>query len=108
MKFAQNEWALILGASSGLAVRLQLNLHDVNNNIFGVHLDRQATMPVQRILKEINIQEQSSVYNINADSIKRNEHLTILRACNRNFCAYNVLVHSLAFEPQTFYCQKAR
>ena len=103
MKFAQNEWALILGASSGFGGATAIELARRGMNIFGVHLDRQATMPeVQRILKEIKHTGRKAVfYNINAaDSIKRNETLDDIKerfATETSAHTIKVLVHSLAF-----------
>ena len=41
----ENKWALILGASSGFGGASAVELAKNGYNIFGVHLDRQATMP---------------------------------------------------------------
>ena len=38
-------WALILGASSGFGEVCSLTLADAGMHIFGVHLDRKATLP---------------------------------------------------------------
>jgi enoyl-[acyl-carrier protein] reductase III len=71
-------------------------------NIFGVHLDRQATMiNVQNLIKEIKHTGAKTVfYNINAaDSIKRNETLDDIQEQFRNDSSstVKVLLHSLAF-----------
>ena len=50
----EQKWALILGASSGFGGASAVELSKNGYNIFGVHLDRQATMPaVQQIIKKI-------------------------------------------------------
>jgi enoyl-[acyl-carrier-protein] reductase (NADH) len=71
-------------------------------NIFGVHLDRQATMPaVQQVIKDIKHCGREAVfYNMNAaDAIKRNETLDDIQerfgANSQN--TIKVLLHSLAF-----------
>jgi enoyl-[acyl-carrier protein] reductase III len=101
-KFKPNEWALILGASSGFGAATAIELARHGMNIFGVHLDRQATMPnVQNLIKEIKHTGVRTVfYNINAaDKIKQDETLDDIQ---EQF-AYNssetikVLMHSLAF-----------
>jgi enoyl-[acyl-carrier protein] reductase III len=101
-KFKPNEWALILGASSGFGAATALELARHGMNIFGVHLDRQATMPtVQSLIKEIKHTGVRTIfYNINAaDKIKQDETLDDIQ---EQF-AYNssetikVLMHSLAF-----------
>jgi enoyl-[acyl-carrier-protein] reductase (NADH) len=96
------KWALILGASSGFggATAIELAKHDYN--IFGVHLDRQVTMPnVQAIIRKIEHTRHEAVFfNINAaDPIKRNETLDEIkeRLHNKDRGMINVMVHSLAF-----------
>ena len=50
----KDNWALILGASSGFGEAVSLRLAKEGMNIFGVHLDRKATLPnVERIKTEI-------------------------------------------------------
>ena len=44
-RFKPTEWALILGASSGFGGAAAVEFARHGMNIFGVHLDRQATMP---------------------------------------------------------------
>ncbi len=95
-------WALILGASSGFGGAVALELAKNGYNIFGVHLDRQITMPnVNNLIKKIEHHKQHAVFfNINAaDSIKRNEVLDEIkeRLHGHEVGAVKVLVHSLAF-----------
>jgi NAD(P)-dependent dehydrogenase (short-subunit alcohol dehydrogenase family) len=102
VKFKSNEWALILGASSGFGAAAALELAKHGMNIFGVHLDRQATMAnVQNLIKEIKHTGAKTVfYNINAaDSIKRNETLDDIQEQfgNDSSSTVKVLLHSLAF-----------
>ena len=47
-------WALVLGASSGFGAATSLALARAGLDIFGVHLDRKATLPnVERLAGEI-------------------------------------------------------
>ncbi len=97
-----NEWALILGASSGFGGATAIELARNGMNIFGVHLDRQATMPaVEQIIREIKHTGSKAIfYNINAaDAIKRNETLDEIeeRFAQEAHSTIRVLMHSLAF-----------
>lgn len=101
-RFKPTDWALILGASSGFGGAAAVELAKGGMNIFGVHLDRQATMPaVQHIMKEIKHHGRDAVFfNINAaDAIKRNETLDEIkeRFTGSSSDTVRVLVHSLAF-----------
>jgi len=98
----EQKWALILGASSGFGGASAIELAKNGYNIFGIHLDRQATMPlVQQIIKKIEKTGQKAVFfNINAaDSIKRNDTLDEIteRFTIKEKPQVNVLIHSLAF-----------
>ncbi|MBP1656264.1 MAG: Short-chain dehydrogenase/reductase precursor [Bacteroidetes bacterium] len=101
-RFKPHEWALILGASSGFGGAAAVEFARHGMNIFGVHLDRQATMPaVQHIIKEIrHFGREAVFYNINAaDTIKQAETLDDIQ---ERFSAspggtVKVLMHSLAF-----------
>jgi NAD(P)-dependent dehydrogenase (short-subunit alcohol dehydrogenase family) len=99
----ENRWALILGASSGFGAACGIALARAGMNIFGVHLDRRATLPnVERIIGEIEATGQRAVFfNANAaDADKRKEILnqigTILKECGDTE-GIRVLLHSLAF-----------
>ncbi len=102
IKFLSNEWAFILGASSGFGAATAIEFARHGMNIFGVHLDRQATMPnVQNLIKDIKQAGAKAVfYNINAaDGIKRNETLDDIQEQfgKDSSSTVKVLLHSLAF-----------
>ena len=97
-----NQWALILGASSGFGRATALELARRGMNIVGVHFDRAATMPgVQDIIKEIrSAGVKEMFFNINAsDPKKRDEALDALKKelSSPPDATVRVLVHSLAF-----------
>jgi NAD(P)-dependent dehydrogenase (short-subunit alcohol dehydrogenase family) len=102
LRFKPTDWALILGASSGFGGAAAVELAKAGMNIFGVHLDRQATMPaVQHIIREIKHTGREVVFfNINAaDGIKRTETLDEIKErfeADHGY-AVKVLLHSLAF-----------
>ena len=102
LRFKPNEWALILGGSSGFGGAAAIEFARAGMNIFGVHLDRQATMPaVQHIIKEIkHIGREAVYFNINAaDAIKRAEILDEIqeRFAGSPASTVRILLHSLAF-----------
>ncbi|MBM4162045.1 MAG: SDR family oxidoreductase [Ignavibacteria bacterium] len=101
-RFKPNEWAVILGASSGFGGAAAVELAKHGMNVFGIHLDRQATMPaVQHVIRDIKHAGCEAVfYNINAaDSIKREEALDDIkdRFSEDSSQTVKVLLHSLAF-----------
>ncbi len=97
-----DKWALILGASSGFGGATAVALAKDGYNIFGIHLDRQSTMPkVKNVIKKIqNTGHKAVFFNMNAaDPIKRNDTLDEIkeRFATKEHPFVHVLVHSLAF-----------
>lgn len=96
-------WALILGASSGFGETISLALAEAGMNIFGVHLDRRATLPnVERIQEQIaEMGRESRFFNINAAQVEKRaetlESITKVLEEKQNPGGVRVLVHSLAF-----------
>src|SRR5512146_1433871 len=69
-------WALVLGASSGFGAATSLALARAGCHIFGVHLDRKATLPnAQRVAADIQaLGREARFWNVNAaDEEKRME-----------------------------------
>src|SRR3989475_11666175 len=96
-------WALTLGASSGFGEAASLALARAGLDIFGVHLDRKATLPnVERIVGQIKALGRDAVFfNVNAaDPDKRGEtsaHMQRVLEERGEAGALRVLLHSLAF-----------
>jgi NAD(P)-dependent dehydrogenase (short-subunit alcohol dehydrogenase family) len=96
-------WALILGASSGFGEAVGLALARAGLDIFGVHLDRKATLPnAERIADGIRaLGRQAVFFNVNAaDADKRTETATAMQRVLEERGAsgtVRVLLHSLAF-----------
>jgi enoyl-[acyl-carrier protein] reductase III len=96
-------WALILGASSGFGEATAIELARAGMNIFGVHLDRRATLPhVEEIQNAIRALGREPVFfNVNAaDEEKRQEVIAAIGARCRDSAqpgTVRVLLHSIAF-----------
>ncbi len=102
IRFAKNDYALILGASSGFGGATARELARCGMSVIGVHLDRAATAPLAEEIK--NDVEKAGVralfFNVNAsDESRRNE---VLDEVKEIFSAekesrIRVLMHTLAF-----------
>lgn len=97
------KWVLILGASSGFGAAAARAFAGAGCHVFGVHLDRRATMPnVDAIIADIEAAgRRAQFFNMNAaDEAKRHDALDAMRAtlddagCDATI---RVLMHSLAF-----------
>jgi NAD(P)-dependent dehydrogenase (short-subunit alcohol dehydrogenase family) len=95
----ENDWALILGASSGFGEATALELARAGLHICGIHLDRRGTLPhVQEVVQGVESTGRKALFiNMNAaDEEKRREALQTLKSqAGDGFV--RVLLHSLAF-----------
>jgi NAD(P)-dependent dehydrogenase (short-subunit alcohol dehydrogenase family) len=96
-------WALTLGASSGFGEAVSLALARAGLDVFGVHLDRKATLPnVERIVADIRaLGRQAHFFNVNAaDADRRAETVAAMQRLleeRHELGRLRVLLHSLAF-----------
>lgn len=97
---SDKKYALILGSSSGFGAAAAIRLAQEGYDIFGVHLDRRATMPkVEEIIGKIEAAGvRCTFYNANAaDEGKQKEIADKVRAEIPDGQHLKVLMHSLAF-----------
>ena len=100
---ANNEWALVLGASSGFGAACSLKLAEKGLNIIGVHLDTRATLPnAAKVAENIQARGRDALFfNTNAASAdKRAATLDKVQSRFRQGSGSDtikVLLHSLAF-----------
>src|SRR5512134_4144889 len=96
-------WALVLGASSGFGEATSLSLARAGLHVFGVHLDRRATLPnVERIVGEIRaLGREAHFFNVNAaDEEKRAATAAEMERIVQQrgeLGRLRVMLHSLAF-----------
>ncbi|MDA2935077.1 SDR family oxidoreductase, partial [Acidobacteria bacterium AH-259-D05] len=99
----ENQWALILGASSGFGAATSLELARAGMNIFGVHLDRKSTMHnVEEMRRQIEeTGRESMFFNINAANHDKREGVldTIEETLREkgSQTSIRIFLHSLAF-----------
>ena len=97
--FGPDDWALILGSSSGFGEATGLELARSGLHICGIHLDRRGTLPhVQEVVQSIESTGKTAFFvNMNAaDEEKRREVISNLKSrIGDGFV--RVLLHSLAF-----------
>ena len=91
-----NQWAFILGASSGIGANIAIELAKKGLNIYGVYL-RKPTSHIENLIKEINKYNVQVIFKkinaANSDSrIKVINELNTIKKIN-----IKIFVHSLAF-----------
>src|SRR5262245_21110223 len=96
-------WALVLGASSGFGAAASVALARAGMNVFGVHLDRRATLPLaEKVAADVRaLGREARFWNVNAaDEEKRDEVAAEMEQLLRGrgeAGQLRVMLHSLAF-----------
>jgi enoyl-[acyl-carrier protein] reductase III len=94
-------WALVLGSSSGFGAAICRSLAASGFHIFGVHLDRRATLPdAEQVAEDCRAAGVECVfYNSNAADERRRTTVLddVQRRVEHGGGTVAVLVHSLAF-----------
>ena len=100
LSYSSDDWALILGASSGFGAATARELARRGLNVFGVHFDRKATLHLAETLRQ-DIEAAGSkvvLYNINAaDQLKRDETIADMKQHVQDNGMVRVFLHSIAF-----------
>ncbi len=99
-KWFENEWALILGSSSGFGLSTAHELAARGMNIFGVHFDRRSAMA--KINEEIESMKKhgAEVEYFNFNAADREERLNAIESMGERLGKKKPLrtvLHSLAF-----------
>lgn len=98
----KGKWALILGASSGFGGATAARLAREGMNVFGVHLDRKATLAgAERVQEEIRKAGGEAVF-FNTNAAGHEERAQVVAQMKNHLGAeapgaVRVLLHSLAF-----------
>ena len=103
MPALENQWALILGASSGFGAAAARELAKAGMNIFGVHFDKKETLPAaKQVMADIeNYGRKQVFWNTNAAGDDRRPK--VIAEIKATLAAHggpqqlHVLMHSLAF-----------
>ena len=98
----KGKWALVLGASSGFGGAVAERLAGEGMNVFGVHLDRKATLPnAERVQEAIRKSGAEAVF-FNTNAAGHEERAKVLEGMEERLGpggkgAVRVMLHSLAF-----------
>lgn len=99
-QFPEQDWALVLGASSGFGGATARELARRGLDIFGVHLDRKATMHLaEEVIDDIeSVGRRAVFFNVNAaDEDKRADAVETMAGTVEDGGSIRVFLHSLAF-----------
>lgn len=98
-----NDWALILGASSGFGGATARELARAGMDVFGVHLDLRSTLPrAERVMEEVRAEGRQAVF-FNTNAADPDKRRAVVASIGERLAQegpdarVRVLMHSLAF-----------
>jgi len=91
-------WAIILGSSSGFGAAVSKKLAENGINIYGIHLDRKGTMgSVNELIGELKCNNVEVIFkNMSATDLEKRK-LVINELQSKSNIRVKILLHSLAF-----------
>jgi enoyl-[acyl-carrier protein] reductase III len=101
-RILEGRWALILGASSGFGAAAARALAGAGMHIFGVHLDRKATLPrAHQVVADVRALGRETIF-FNANAADARRRARVLDQIERVLAddpadGVHFLLHSLAF-----------
>lgn len=101
-EYPAGSWAVVLGASSGFGAASALALGERGMDVFGIHLDRKATLAnAERVrAKLMDLGRKAFFFNVNAaDPEKRKDTVARIKEilAEQEGAHVRVLFHSIAF-----------
>jgi len=93
-----NDWALILGSSSGFGAAACRKLASSGINIYGIHLDRKASMDsINQLIKELRSNNVEVKFNNMSATDAEKRKAVIEELKSKDQIRIKIIMHSLAF-----------
>jgi len=92
------DWALVLGSSSGFGAAACQKLASSGINIYGIHLDRKASMDsIKQLIEELKSNNVEVVFNNMSATDSEKRKIVIKELVSKGNIRIKILMHSLAF-----------